>query len=155
MKGWLSKIRSVHTYVISRTVYFGWICKSLKSRSHFIISRHLNIHLKNFYLTNYSRNTRDMLLQIHCTRFHNITKNYFLNFIVAKTYLRWLNLLQTVLLVTLTEIQLYDRLRNIGKQRFKEVFDALLTFQYMQAASSSNKITFISLSEYNINIDHT
>ena len=24
--GWLSKIRSVHTYVILRTVYFGWIC---------------------------------------------------------------------------------------------------------------------------------
>ena len=26
MNGWLSKIRSVHTYVIPRTVYFGWIC---------------------------------------------------------------------------------------------------------------------------------
>ena len=23
---WLSKIRSVHTYVMPRTVYFGWIC---------------------------------------------------------------------------------------------------------------------------------
>ena len=29
MNGRLSKIRSVHTYAISRTVYFGWICKSL------------------------------------------------------------------------------------------------------------------------------
>ena len=30
MSSWLSKIRSVHTYVMPRTVYFGWICRELK-----------------------------------------------------------------------------------------------------------------------------
>jgi len=29
MSSRLSKIRSVHTYVIPRTVYFGWICSSI------------------------------------------------------------------------------------------------------------------------------
>ena len=31
MNGWLSKIGSVHTYVIPRTVYFDWICTFPKS----------------------------------------------------------------------------------------------------------------------------
>ena len=31
MKGWLLKNRSVHTYVKPRTVYFDWICNTIKS----------------------------------------------------------------------------------------------------------------------------
>ena len=33
MSSWVSKISSVHTYVMPRTVYFGLICRSLKTRA--------------------------------------------------------------------------------------------------------------------------
>ena len=38
MSSRLSKIRSVHTYVMPRTVYFGWICRSRDFKNRLLLS---------------------------------------------------------------------------------------------------------------------
>ena len=43
MSGWLSKIRSIHTYVMIRTVYFDWICRS--KRNFYIVAKLLPVFL--------------------------------------------------------------------------------------------------------------
>ena len=54
MNGWLSKIRSVHTYVMPRRVYFGWICTAPSTNSDILMELNqtqelLKIKLKWLY----------------------------------------------------------------------------------------------------------
>ena len=46
MSSRLSKIRSVQTYVMLRTVYFGWICTSLKVKSVNLFQKHIIHQIK-------------------------------------------------------------------------------------------------------------
>ena len=49
MKGRLSKIRSLHTHVIPRTVYFGWICTLIWKLLLTLVDRYLRTSLKEHF----------------------------------------------------------------------------------------------------------
>ena len=88
MSSWLSKIRSVHTYDMLRTVYFGWICNRYSRRLTQVIIENFIYSTVGFegLLDDFSKDQFIFASGQHIVQIQAIMKQYFMNLLSSQNY---------------------------------------------------------------------